>query len=61
MVKTNSSFVAEGQEVRDNIDFIFGYKTDGFIFSFGRSWDVAILFKDDVVTEILVNMDDVSL
>ena len=58
VVRNNSSFVSEGQRVRDNINFVYGSRSDGFLFV--RYWQVAILFKSDMVTEVLVNMEKVS-
>jgi hypothetical protein len=58
VVRNNSSFVSEGQKVRDNINFVYGSRSDGFLFV--HYWQVAILFKSDMVTEVLVNMEKVS-
>ncbi|GEM_PF-1841470 len=52
------AFTEEGK-VRRNLDYLYGDRHDGFIFQ--RRWQVAVVFKENKVTEILVSTAIIAL
>lgn len=48
----------EKGEIRQNVNYLSGYRSDGFVFV--RFWQVQVLFNNDAVVEIHVQMREVS-